>query len=79
MKARNPQSSFVMCIRNDGEDDLEPRKVYQVLRDRAAAEEGHMRVIDESGEDYLYPVEYFVTVKLPVAVEREFASLPSRG
>jgi len=69
------RSRFVLCIRNDGADDLEPRKVYQVLSDRSAAREGYARVIDESGEDYLYPAEYFVPVKLPVAVSRQWVSL----
>ncbi len=64
----------MLCIRNDGADDLEPRKVYQVLPDRAAAREGYARFIDESGDDYLYPAEFFVPVRLPVAVLRKFAS-----
>jgi hypothetical protein len=69
------RSKFVLCIRNEGADDLEPRKVYQVLNDPSAAREGYARVIDESGEDYLYPAEYFVPVKLPVAISRKLASL----
>jgi hypothetical protein len=60
----------VLCIRTNGSDDLELRKVYQVLPDSAAAREGYVRVIDESGEDYLYPTEYFVPLKLPVAIAR---------
>ena len=63
MKADKRQSRFVLCLRNDGADDLEPRKVYQVLPDAAAAREGLTRVVDESGEDYLYPADYFVRVK----------------
>lgn len=55
--------------------DLEPRKVYQVLPDRRAARDGLRRVVDESGEDYLYPAEYFVPVKLPAAVARELVSM----
>ena len=70
------RSRFVICIRNAGAEDLEPRKVYQILNDRSAAREGYVRVIDESGEDYLYPAEYFVPVKLPVAVSRKLLSLP---
>jgi hypothetical protein len=61
------RSKFVLCVRNDDADDLEPRKVYQVLRDRSAAREGYARVIDESGEDYLYPAYYFVPVKVLVS------------
>jgi hypothetical protein len=78
MKDEKPRSRFVLCIRNGGSDDLEPRKVYQVLPDRAAAREGYARVIDESGEDYLYPAEYFVRVRLPAAISRKLA-LPSNG
>jgi len=56
---------FVLCIRNDGCDDLEPRKVYQVIEDSEAAAEGYIRIVDESGEDYLYPANYFVSIELP--------------
>jgi hypothetical protein len=69
------RSKFVLCIRNDGADDLEPRKVYQVLSDRSAARDGYARVIDESGEDYLYPAEYFVPVRLPVGISRKLVAL----
>jgi hypothetical protein len=67
----------LLCVRNDGSDDLEPRKVYTVLPDLRAAKEGFVRVVDESGEDYLYPSEYFVPVRLPVVIARTFLS-PSR-
>lgn len=76
MKAEKPQSRFVLCIRSEGSDDLEPRKVYQMLPDRGAVREGYVRVIDESGEDYLYPAEYFVPVRFPVAIARELLSQP---
>jgi hypothetical protein len=79
MKAEKPQSRFVLCIRSEGSDDLEPRKVYRALPDRAAVREGYVRVIDESGEDYLYPAEYFVPVSLPVAIAREFLSAPNEA
>jgi hypothetical protein len=72
MKTEKPRSAFVLCIRNEGTDDLELRKVYQVLPDRAATREGLVRLIDESGEDYLYPVEYFVPVKLPAIAAKQF-------
>jgi len=58
-------SKFVLCIRSGGSEDLEPRKVYQAIPDPKAAKEGFIRVIDESGEDYLYPAEYFALIKLP--------------
>ena len=76
MKAEKPQSTFVLCIRNEGADDLELRKVYRVLPDREATREGLIRLVDESGEDYLYPADYFVPVKLPAIAARQFA-IPS--
>ncbi len=64
---------FMLCVRNKGCDDLELRKVYQVLPDASAAKEGYVRVIDESGEDYLYPADYFLPIALPDAVAEELA------
>ena len=55
MKTRRKQEiKFVVCI-TDSEPDLEVRKIYQVVPDERAEKEGHLRIIDESGEDYLYP------------------------
>ena len=59
---------FAICVRNKGTDDLEVRKVYEFLPDARAAKEGYVRVIDESGEDYLYPAAFFVPVELPRGV-----------
>ena len=70
MKGEQQPSKFVLCVRNGGSDDLEVRKVYQVFPDPSAARDGYVRVIDESGEDYLYPSEYFVPVRLPAAVSK---------
>ena len=65
------EAQFVICIGNKGyAASLELRKIYQVIPDRVAAKLHQIRVIDESGEDYLYPVGYFVPVQLPQAVER---------
>jgi hypothetical protein len=52
---------------------VELRKLYQVLPDASAAEEGYVRVIDESGEDYLYPADYFLPIALPETVAKELA------
>jgi hypothetical protein len=57
--------TFALCIENKECEDLEKRKIYQVLRDEEAEKEGYIRVIDESGEDYLYPRSYFIAVQLP--------------
>lgn len=68
------EHEFVVCIRNDGyPTSLEKRKLYESLPDPEAAKLNQLRVIDESGEDYLYPQEYFVPVKLPEAVEKALA------
>ena len=62
---------FVICVHNDGNPaSLEVRKLYQVIPDEKAAKRHLLRVVDESGEDYLYPEDYFVAVKLPQAVGR---------
>ena len=57
--------SFVLCIENNDCDDLDKRKIYLMLPDEGAEKEGYIRVIDESGEDYLYPRSYFIAVQLP--------------
>ena len=56
---------FALCVENKDCDDLEKRKIYQVLPDEEAEKEGYFRIMDESGEDYLYPQSYFVLVQLP--------------
>jgi hypothetical protein len=59
--ARRGGARFVLCVRNEGYPaGLELRKVYRVLADEHASRRHQLRVIDESGEDYLYPEDYFV-------------------
>lgn len=61
---------FVICIHTgDYAASLEKRKIYEVLPDAEAGKHGHLRVIDESGEDYLYPASLFVPVELPEETE----------
>ncbi len=68
---RTSSKRFVVCIRNKGyEVSLEARKIYQVLPDSEAAKHRQLRVIDESGEDYLYPQSYFTAIELPQPVRR---------
>jgi len=63
-------SQLVICVNNDDYPaSLETRKLYKALPDPDAAKHGQIRVIDESGEDYLYPEEYFIPVSLPKDVE----------
>jgi hypothetical protein len=62
--------TFVVCVVNDGYAcSLEVRKLYEVLPDDDAARHGQIRVIDESGEDYLYPESFFAPVQLPALTE----------
>ena len=63
-------SEFVVCINNlDYPASLELHKIYRVLVDKDATEEEDIRIIDESGEDYIYPSSYFVPIQVPQTVE----------
>ena len=65
---------FAICVSNDGYPaSLEPRKIYRVLPDQVAAMRHFVRVVDESGEDYLYPEDFFVPVEVPQAAQGAFA------
>jgi hypothetical protein len=75
MATSSRQQGFVVCVRNRGyAASLEPRKVYVRLKDDAAAAHGLLRVIDESGEDYLFPERLFEAVELPHRARRAFAA-----
>lgn len=66
---------FVVCIRNSNyKASLEVGKIYQVLPDAKGEEHRLIRVIDESGEDYLYPAKYFVPIEVPEPVEKVLVS-----
>jgi hypothetical protein len=58
------QPRFVLCVRNEECPDLELRKLYRMLPDKRAQRDGFLRVVDESGEDYLYPESYFTPIRL---------------
>ena len=65
---------FAICISNDGYPAaLELRKVYRVIPDHVAATRRFVRVVDESGEDYLYPEDFFVPIEVPQAAQGMFA------
>jgi hypothetical protein len=73
MNQRRLKTRFAVCVKNEGyAASLELRKVYQVVPDDRAAKHQQIRVIDESGEDYLYPVDFFVPIELPQSVEKVF-------
>jgi hypothetical protein len=66
-------TGFVICIENEGfEVSLEKRKVYRQLSDNPTTDESLIRVIDESGEDYLYPSDLFVPIIVPKAASQAF-------
>lgn len=74
MLSANTENRFVVCIKNnDYPASLEVRKIYQIIPDTQAKSHQMIRVIDESGEDYLYPTSYFVPIELPEAVEQDFS------
>lgn len=73
MAKKKPTLRFLLCIKNDAYPaSLELRKVYQAIADESAGARHYVRVIDESGEDYLYPESYFVAVELPQAAVKVF-------
>ena len=70
MARKRPASQFLLCIKNDEYPaSLDVRKVYQVIPDAARH---FVRIIDESGEDYLFPADYFVPINLPLAAANAF-------
>jgi hypothetical protein len=69
---------YALCVHAVEGEDVEVRRVYEVVRDELAAKRGHIRVVDESGEDYLYPAELFVILDLPREVERALRQRTTR-
>ena len=64
-------TKFVLCLRNKGyEASLEPLKIYRLLSDRSAEKHKLVRVVDESGDDYLFPADYFTAIELPPPIRR---------
>ena len=75
MRRNSPMEQFLLCLKNKGyAASLEVRKVDRVLSDPVAATRDFVRVIDESGEDYLYPADFVVAVDLPQSAMSAFAS-----
>lgn len=69
--AKAQARQLVICVANDGyAASLEKRKIYVTLRDAAADKHNMLRIIDESGEDYLYPKAFFRPIALPQSVKR---------
>ena len=73
MTSSSSPRRYVICIRNEGyPSSLELKKVYLALPDLEAESRGLLRVEDESGEDYLYPAEFFVSIDVPPAAAKAF-------
>jgi len=67
----NTKTYFVICLKNKGyEASLEPRKIYESIPDSTAAKHQQIRIIDESGEDYLYPTKLFIELKVPHSLQQ---------
>jgi hypothetical protein len=71
-KSSKPQ--FMICIATDDPDVLTPRRIYQVLPDESAAKSDYVRVIDNEGEDYLYPAAYFISAQFSPKVRQALLS-----
>ena len=69
--AKTQPKQLLVCVDNDGYPaSLEKRKIYVALADRAAEQHGLVRIVDESGDDYLYPKSFFRTIRLPQSVKK---------
>lgn len=77
MSDQPPRPVFAVCVANDGCDDLSIGMLYRVLPDEEASREDLLRIIDDSGEDYLYPAHRFVIVAVPPADEPKLLAVAS--
>lgn len=73
MKNGRQRKQFVVCIYKRNDEDVEFGKVYAIIPDPKAEKEGLVRIIDDSGEDYLYPHKYFATIQLSESAKAAFA------
>ncbi len=74
MSTKSNTQHYVLCVRNEKYPaSLEARKIYECVPDSQAEAHGQIRVIDESGEDYLYPQDLFLPIEIPKAATQAFA------
>lgn len=74
MTKRTVEHRYALCVKNRGyAASLETRKIYRVLKDEKAAANDLVRIVDETGEDYLYPTSFFVAIELPKTAARMFS------
>jgi hypothetical protein len=74
-KREKPATKFAVCIQSDDADLLTPRMIYQVLPDKSAAKSNYLRVMDNEGQDYLYPAESFMFLDLPPEMVRALSRI----
>jgi len=72
---KNNLIQFAICVQNQDCEDIELLKLYQVLIDNSAAQDDYIRLIDESGEDYLYPKNNFIVINLSPQIEKTLLPL----
>ena len=70
LKNQDSLLKFAVCIHSDDADLLTPRMIYRILPDEGAAKSNYVRVVDNEGESYLYPAEYFIVLDLPQEIEQ---------
>ncbi len=74
MARRTLRKQYMVCVKNDGYPvSLVVRRIYVCLPDAEGAEHGMLRIIDESGEDYLYPAKFFLPIEVPRGAARAFS------
>jgi hypothetical protein len=79
MEAESTKSRFAVCIDNSAyPDDLKVRTIYQVLPDESAPRSNYLRVIDETGKDYLYPAHLFVPIEVPLEAQKALMAAPTQ-
>jgi hypothetical protein len=69
----------MVCVDPGGHDDLQARRIYRVLSDSAAARNNYARVIDDSGEDYLYPIRLFLPLHLSAEIRQALTQFAASG
>jgi hypothetical protein len=80
MEDESTQPRFALCIDNSAyPDDLKVRTIYQLLPDESAARSNYVRIVDETGEDYLYPANLFVPIEVPLEAQKALMRLPTHS
>lgn len=73
------QTKFAICVNHSHCDDLTIMRIYPTWRDRSAEKDNYLRIVDDSGEDYLYPESYFILVEFPQIVEEQLLALDRKN